>query len=287
VIPTCGRAGPTRRAIESVLAQTLPALEILVVEDGSSDPDLPTAFGEDADRIRVLAHPMRLGAAAARNTGIEAARCDWIAFLDSDDRWFPQKLARQFAQLEADGWPDNPLCCCNILVRAPGRKARPHNRTRPRSPLSEWLLIGGNTAQTSGLMLRAELARELRFDPALTRHQDWDFLLRAAAAGARISYVQEPLLEYDDSPAPDRISNGLRASDTLRWVERSGRLITARARHAVLCTQLFSGRRPGGRIHGIARLASAVAEGRLDAGPTLAWLLRAAWARLAGRRRPA
>lgn len=98
VIPTYNRAHCISGAVESVFAQTFDDFEIIIVDDGSSDgtAGVLKKFG---GRIRIL-HQKNLGVSAARNAGVRAARGAWIAFLDSDDRWHPEKLQRQLAALE-------------------------------------------------------------------------------------------------------------------------------------------------------------------------------------------
>lgn len=95
VIPSYERAGFIGRAIESVLAQTYQDFEILVVDDGSADGtrDVVSSFRDE--RIRYVRHEENKGAAAARNTGISDAKGEYIAFLDSDDEWMPEKLEKQ------------------------------------------------------------------------------------------------------------------------------------------------------------------------------------------------
>src|SRR5580704_4878298 len=102
VIPTYNRAEKVRRAIESVLAQTVRNLEIIVVDDGSSDETalvLERAFG---NRIGYFAQPNQ-GAGVAGNPGIEEATGEWIAFLDSDDLWEPEKIEQQLDALRHVG----------------------------------------------------------------------------------------------------------------------------------------------------------------------------------------
>ena len=101
IIPTYNRAALVKEAVASVLAQTYRDFELLVVDDGSTDGTLEAlaAFG---GKIRVLASPDRGGVSAARNAGIAAAQGEWLAFLDSDDLWLPEKLARQMAFMEAN-----------------------------------------------------------------------------------------------------------------------------------------------------------------------------------------
>jgi glycosyltransferase involved in cell wall biosynthesis len=272
VIPTRDRPGSTKAAIESALAQTFAPHEVIVVDDSSA-----RAVEYDHPRVRILRNVERRGGGAARNRGIDAAAGDWVAFLDSDDRWRRDKLERQLAQLGSSGPPAPALCCCNILVlEADDKAGRPHNRSAPSGDLSEWILIGGNTAQTSGLMLPTAAARRIRFDEGLARHEDWDFFLRAAAAGLAISYIHDPLVLYDDSARADRVSRGSAAADILAWIDGSagGALVTAGARHEMLCRHLVAPGLTARPATAFASLARAILRGQLRAGPTLGWLRR-------------
>ncbi len=105
IIPSFNRRHCLPRALDSVLAQTVPALEIIVVDDGSSD-GTRSLIASDYPQVTYLWQPNR-GVSAARNAGIEAARGDWLAFLDSDDEWLPSKLELQLAL--ASSMPQCPL----------------------------------------------------------------------------------------------------------------------------------------------------------------------------------
>jgi len=100
IIPTYNRAALVQEAVAAVLAQTYRDFELLVVDDGSTDGTLE-ALAPFAGRIKVLPLSQRRGVAAARNAGIAAAQGEWLAFLDSDDLWLPEKLARQMAFMAA------------------------------------------------------------------------------------------------------------------------------------------------------------------------------------------
>ena len=97
VIPAYNAEQHIGRAIDSVLAQTRPADEIIVIDDGSTDAtaEVIRSFG---DRVTLI-QQKNAGVSVARNTGIEAATGDWIAFLDADDEWLPEKLKRQAEHL--------------------------------------------------------------------------------------------------------------------------------------------------------------------------------------------
>lgn len=98
IIPAFNRAHCVAHAVESVLAQTFQDVEIIAVDDGSTDgtAEVLEKFG---DRVRLIRQKNR-GVSGARNTGVKAARGEWIAFLDSDDRWHPEKLERQLNALQ-------------------------------------------------------------------------------------------------------------------------------------------------------------------------------------------
>src|SRR5579862_9064675 len=102
VIPTYNRADKVGNAIKSVLAQTVHDLEVIVVDDGSSDDTEKVLAKEFGDRVRYYVQANQ-GASVARNRGIEEARGEWIAFLDSDDTWEVDKLEWQFRAVEKYG----------------------------------------------------------------------------------------------------------------------------------------------------------------------------------------
>lgn len=233
IIPVHNRPDMIVRAIDSVLAQTLPVDEIVVVDDGSEFPVDKTALEALDPRIRVLLLPENLGGSGARNAGIDAATGLWVAFLDSDDLWFPERLERQFTEqllLAAD-----PIVAvANVLVVESDTPDRPFNEApQPAGiPLCEWFLEHRGTYQTSTLLLKRSLAHEVRFDPRLRRHQDWDFLLRLERHGARIQYTDECLAAYNNSKADSaRISATKSFAPTSAWFGYAGALLTPRSKY--------------------------------------------------------
>ncbi len=105
IIPVLNGRTYLAEAIASVVAQTLPCAEIIVVDDGSTDGSAEMAAALDHPRIRIV-RQARAGAAAARNRGVAVAQGELIAFLDADDRWAPEKIARQMAALARPPAPD-------------------------------------------------------------------------------------------------------------------------------------------------------------------------------------
>lgn len=111
VLPTYERAGVVGGAIDSVLAQTHRDLELIVVDGGIDDGTSAVVTGYDDARVQYLRQSARNGVSAARNRGVEAADGEFVAFIDSDDRWRPEKLERQVAALrDAEGDPAVSYC---------------------------------------------------------------------------------------------------------------------------------------------------------------------------------
>ncbi|HEX5445014.1 MAG TPA: glycosyltransferase family A protein, partial [Pirellulales bacterium] len=116
IIPAYRAARTIRRALESVLSQTAPPAQVIVIDDGSPD-DLARAVSLYGDRVTLLSKPNG-GAASARNAGIDVASGDFIAFLDADDYWEPKKLERQLAVFERH--PELGLVAGQYFVQQPG-----------------------------------------------------------------------------------------------------------------------------------------------------------------------
>lgn len=194
VIPARNRAAVINRAVAGVAAQTLPVHEIIIIDDGSTDPTVAAvqAMAREDRRIRLIALPERVGAARARNLGAAEARGDLIAFLDSDDRWHPTKLERQSALLAHN--PEAPAAFTGISYRYLDR--RPFTRTPP-SMVDAELLYQGNVLGTcsTALVRRDDFAAVGGFEPDLPSCQDWDLWLRLADRGPLLA-VPEPLTEY-------------------------------------------------------------------------------------------
>lgn len=205
VIPTHDRPRFLGRAVASALRQTHSQLEILVIDDGSAAPAVDALGPLTRDpRVRVLRHDVNRGGSAARNTGIEAARGDYIAFLDDDDWWKPRKIERQLAEI---GTADAVICGFGLSA-GDGREqpgSRCQYRTTDVTPAR--LRRGYVGWGTSTLMVRRGVMRELMFDVSLPAGQDWDVLIRMAAQHC-IRYFDEPLAVFEIG-GHDRITTRL------------------------------------------------------------------------------
>ena len=189
VIPTYNRAEVVSEAVESVLAQTVPADEILVVDDGSTDATAAVlkTYGE---RIRLIRQD-NAGVSAARNAGIEAASSEWIAFLDSDDTWSPDRLAA-FQRDMRHAAPDIGAHLANVELTGSNYRRNlfelrglsfPEERGTPvASPL---YLCFRDATYCQGLAARRAILRELGgFDRALRSQEDTKLIANLSLATA-------------------------------------------------------------------------------------------------------
>jgi glycosyltransferase involved in cell wall biosynthesis len=193
VIPTRDRSEMLRRAVASVLAQRDVDLEVVVVDDGSGEPVAERLEQLRDPRVRVIRHETSRGVARARNAGVEAADGEWVAFLDDDDFWAPQKLARHLerARAEGAGWVYGAM----VFIDPEGRPTRVGRIPAPQelhAPLRIDNVVGG----PSSVAVRASLLERTGcFDERLSILADWDLWLRLEAA-ERAAACHEPLVGY-------------------------------------------------------------------------------------------
>lgn len=244
VIPTRDRPEAVVRAARSALAQTLGPLEVLVVLDGP-DPETREALMALGDgRLRMLELPESQGAANARNAGIAAARAPWLALLDDDDLWAPQKLERQLA---CDPTADE-IVACRLLYRSASETfVAPRRLPEPGEPLSEYLFCRQGwfkyegVLQSSMLLAATSLWRRIPFREELRRHQEVDWALRAVAeAGARVRWVDEVLGTWDVAAAGPRVSASSDWRYSFDWIRDARSRVTRRAYAAFVLTRVAS-----------------------------------------------
>jgi len=200
IIPTYNRAGFLQTSIESVLGQTHGDLEVIVVDDGSSDHTGEVVAALDDARVRYLRHGQNRGAAAARNTGLKHASGKYVAFQDSDDEWLPEKLGLQVEALDRAGHKVGVVH--TGFSRVSGRK----NRS------TDWLpkhlrsgdigrrILGGNFIGTPTAVVRKECFKTAGlFDTRLPQLEDWEMWIRVAQL-YRVAYMDRSLVVTHDLP---------------------------------------------------------------------------------------
>lgn len=199
IIPTWNRAHTLLRAIRSVLAQTVPVLEILVCDDGSTDNSQELIHSLGAERVIWIGGPHSGLPAVARNRGLAVARGEWVAFLDSDDEWLPDKLKIQLStQLQAKA------VCSNAFRVLPVERTQPlpflSQKSNKLLSLDELLTTNGVICSSS-LIHCSILKRTGGFpeDPSLKAIEDYALWLRVACL-TPILYLSQPLVRYYDNP---------------------------------------------------------------------------------------
>jgi len=186
-------------AIESVLAQTFEQFELLLVDDGSTDGSSAIARTYAGRDPRVhYTRQENAGQGAARNAGIGVARGEAVAFLDQDDLWLPNKLARQLPLVD-----DITVIYSDTYILRDGERRREerlsdHLDGWPVPATLESLIVGNTIPVLTALLSRRLLLAHGGFtsDPALKGVDDYDLWLRLAATGVTFSYVREPLAVY-------------------------------------------------------------------------------------------
>ncbi|HVX77213.1 MAG TPA: glycosyltransferase family 2 protein [Bradyrhizobium sp.] len=231
VIPTRHRPQLVLRAIHSVLNQTYSEIELIVVIDG---PDATTtaAMGSIEDpRLQYIVNPRSLTAAGARNVGAARATGDWIAFLDDDDEWLPNKLERQMAFASAT----TLVSCLSRVVTPLATYVWPRTVYDNSMPLDEYLFdrrslfLGSGFIQTSSYLLPRRLFDQVRFNVE-SPHDDWELVLRLCKeTGAKIRTVPEVLVTLYFEEERSSLSNSGAWSASLRWIESIRPIITPRA----------------------------------------------------------
>jgi glycosyltransferase involved in cell wall biosynthesis len=282
VIPTHDRSAMLRLTLGSALWQREVELEVIVVDDGSTDDTAPAVARLADRRVRLVRHETPEGVSAARNRGIDEARGDWVAFLDDDDLWAPHKLASQLqAAGSAKTWVYAGAVKIDERQRIIGGQPPPAPEMLMRR-LPTWNLVPGGC---SGVIARREaLAATGGFDNRLVNLADWDLWIRLGRTGPP-GYVPQPLVGY-------RFHGG-QASLDVRLILREAALLDRRygppidrgALHHYLAHRCLVAGRPRQVVQ---HLASAVLHGELKpvAFDLSGLLLRRLGWRLPPRARP-
>jgi glycosyltransferase involved in cell wall biosynthesis len=216
IIPTYNRADTLPRAIDSVLSQTIEDIEIIIVDDGSTDETAAVVEGYDDPRIRFFQHEQNRNGAAARNTGIVAANGKYIAFLDSDDEWLEKKLEQQLDRLRAKPNDFVGVYCetdndraglqrlLYKLVKALFPSFEKRHVTEKNSELTRLIhLCQSPVGGTSTLLVKHDAVMKIGgFDPSFPRHQDLEFLIRLLKQG-KLAVVRKPLIVRHSTGFPD------------------------------------------------------------------------------------
>ena len=203
IIPSYNREKTIKRAVDSVLNQTYKDIEVIVVDDCSTDNTLDVVKSIKDSRLKVFKLNENSGACVARNFGIEKAKGEYIAFQDSDDEWLPEKLEKQMDVLENNSNINLVFCQFNKIDNE-NTSVYPPLKT---GIITRKVLLEKSYVSTQTLIGRRECFSTVKFDPQMPRLQDHDLVIRLSKKYC-FYFVNEPLVNMyvqDDS-----ISNNIK-----------------------------------------------------------------------------
>jgi glycosyltransferase involved in cell wall biosynthesis len=292
IIPCFNAAATLPRAIDSVRGQSYPNIEIIAVDDGSRDGTLALLREQEALGVRVITQANG-GAPVARNTGIAAARGEFLAFLDADDEWHPDKLAQQVKTLTAH--PGMVLIGCWVeVIGLDGSRKKVNASREPPVGTEAWrTMLHHSFYNPSALVARTEVARRIGgfVTTLLAGHEDQDFCIRLALEG-EVGFVDAVLATMYQQPNSLSRTHFSREHETVlpmilghcqALAPRLGRTELRRilgARYSQIGRNVY----PGSPAIGLRLLARAIGYGAEPFG-NLRYLITAApWSRRLKRR---
>ena len=217
VITTYNRANLIGRAIESIFRQTYKDYEIIVVDDGSSDNTREVVEGFRDNRIHYIRHHENRGCSAGRNTGIKASKSDYIAFLDTDDEWLPEKLEKQVYLLERANSGIDAVYTAMLYVERNRKHLVPQLSIKNKEAnIGDLILKRSVIAPSTVLIKKHCFDRVGLFDEKLRWGDDWDMWIRVTQ-GYEFAFISEPLVVYRQQP--DSLTTDRFASERSRACE--------------------------------------------------------------------
>jgi len=240
VIPTHNAAGTIRRALLSVQRQTYSPLEIIVVNDGSTDATNSVVNNLAIDSIELVTLDRNNGAAFARNIGIRRSRGAFVAFLDADDEWLPEKTARQMVRLVNN--PDMTFVAC-AAGHVTGASEMPYKMNADRQPATgrdAWkTLLAYTYVATPCVIARRQALFDVGlFETSFSIAEDQDLWIRLARAG-EVGFIDEILAYVNDTPGSLTKRHGQHATRTVldminNHVNKAGSALSASERNQIL-----------------------------------------------------
>lgn len=264
IIPAFQCATVLPVAIASVFAQTYLSWEIIVVDDHSPDDiaaSLATWLGDP--RVRLIRQHINQGPTAARNAGIRAARGRFVAFLDADDAWHPDKLRRQMDAVLAQPDPEGVFCVTQTIVKLTDERhvIKPRRAKRPDEPLDEFIFVSAGFCQTSSFLLATALAAKIGFRE-LSTGEDHIFAIEACKSATYL-LIEAPLVTYNDDVRPGRLSNRRSLERGRAFMDEVRAILSPKALLAYEARYLGALVLRSHPLEGLALIGRAVASGAL------------------------
>lgn len=221
IIPCYNASNTVVAALDSLVEQRREDFEVILIDDASEDVEVTAdAVARYADKldVRLIRNERNMNGAYSRNVGIQAARGQYVAFLDADDTWSPDRLRLADETLTKQKDHDKPFIIYGrfeLLREHKSGVLLPLRGIRSHELVADYVFAAGQHMQTSTFVCPTAVARRVMFDDRLTRHQDSDFMMRAQAAGIDFYFQKDKCANYR-----------FRAGDLQRRIQ-SGRINTA------------------------------------------------------------
>jgi teichuronic acid biosynthesis glycosyltransferase TuaG len=213
VIPTFNRAHCIKRAVDSVLQQTFPVSEVLICDDGSTDNTREVIAAYRSEKIKWIDCGRNGMPAIPRNTGIKIANGNWIAFIDSDDEWLPEKLEIQLKEIKNT----NALAASTNAFRIVNAKKVGTYLSYSKKKITLSDLIPVNEIITSSVLINKKLLEETSLFPEEKNYvvgEDYALWLRVSTK-TDFAFISQLLLNYHDNP-----QSSIRAHSTDEWTQK-------------------------------------------------------------------
>lgn len=218
VIPVKNRPTTIRTALDSVMRQRDVSLEVIVVDDGSTD-DTADIISREYSQVLLLRNSESIGGSGARNIGASAAESKYVAFLDSDDEWLPDHLSSSLRVMRESNVQGvfSPFFLCSDsgekeIVFAP----RPDDISIGEAILSNYRF----DVRTSTLVFQTESFLKVRFDEELKKHQDWDLAIQFELK-YQLALKKTPTVRINTSSTDNRMSSGLNHSASFYFINKN------------------------------------------------------------------
>lgn len=202
IVPTYNASQTIYRALNSIINQSVLPYEVIIIDDFSQDVDhlrsIIDSFAVSASSIKfnLIINEHNMNGAASRNRGIKQATSKYIAFLDADDEWMPQKLEILLDRISNSKSSLLIYSPVEVWLDGTPKEVRPNRGISKDGDMSEYLFLLDGFIQTSTILCDSILAKRVLFNEDFKRHQDYDFCLRIAAEKVDILYIPVPLCKY-------------------------------------------------------------------------------------------
>lgn len=234
IIPTTRRPDLVQRALQSVFSQTHSNLEIIVVVDGPNPETMEVLARLPEPRLKIIQNDTPVGAGAARNRGAASASGAWLAFLDDDDAWVPEKIERQIQVAEGPGGWSLVSCSCRVFTPE-GTYIWPRQLFDGSIPVDEYLFDrrtffrGETTFATPSILVSKSLFDQTGFGTS-RQNEDTTLLLRVTKqANGRIIMLRDPLVILYQEEQRESLGSTYSWREMLVWLDEMDSLITKRA----------------------------------------------------------